>query len=277
MQNLIIPNQIIYFHFLAEWVTGVYQAWVRDKNLTIYYEGPYGELLVPFLTNSTLSKIKIAGAYVPSRARLADVQIQLTAHLLSYFCDFPDEPCITIIKRRGNRQWVDVSALKRTIKDAVSGFEIVDVFLEDMTIKSQINLMRRTRILIGAHGSGLINAMFMQPNRGVIEISPNSFAWPGYPPLCARASLVHVGLEAAACPEGDSEALPAEIVQFLDGRPLSSAIYSEIDMHPLLGRNKTVGPKLRKIIRDVTYVNIDYCNIAVECKKLLSKQSTAIP
>lgn len=48
------------------------------------------------------------------------------------------------------------------------GFETV--FFEDLTFEEQIKLMQETAVLIGLHGAGLTNMMFLNPGAKIIEI-----------------------------------------------------------------------------------------------------------
>lgn len=62
-------------------------------------------------------------------------------------------------------------------------FEVVD--FEGMPFERQVELMSRTSVLIGIHGAGLVNAMFLPPGAAVIELMPHRefesffFRWTG--------------------------------------------------------------------------------------------------
>ena len=53
------------------------------------------------------------------------------------------------------------------------GFEIV--FLEDLTFEKQVKLFRNAKIVIGAHGAGMANMIWCQPNTKIIEIYDTKF------------------------------------------------------------------------------------------------------
>ena len=56
-------------------------------------------------------------------------------------------------------------------------------FEKDTSFKHQITVMRHTDVLIGVHGSGLNNAMFMEPGSVVIAIMPSNYVeYVGLPP-----------------------------------------------------------------------------------------------
>ncbi|KAK8798808.1 hypothetical protein WA158_007892 [Blastocystis sp. Blastoise] len=56
-----------------------------------------------------------------------------------------------------------------------SFFTISEVYLETLPFKIQVQRISETDILIGAHGAGLINIMYMIPNSVVIDIFPPLF------------------------------------------------------------------------------------------------------
>jgi capsular polysaccharide biosynthesis protein len=52
------------------------------------------------------------------------------------------------------------------------GFEKVS--LENMLLKNQVKLFQEARVVIGCHGAGLTNIMFMQKNQNIIELKSNN-------------------------------------------------------------------------------------------------------
>ena len=55
---------------------------------------------------------------------------------------------------------------------ASKGFEKVS--LENMPLKNQVKLFQEARVVIGCHGAGLANIMFMQKNQNIIELKSNN-------------------------------------------------------------------------------------------------------
>lgn len=55
---------------------------------------------------------------------------------------------------------------------ASKGFEKVS--LENMSLKNQVKLFQEARLVIGCHGAGLTNIMFMQKKQTVIELKANN-------------------------------------------------------------------------------------------------------
>jgi hypothetical protein len=55
---------------------------------------------------------------------------------------------------------------------SISHFATQVVCFEDMSFREQVALLSRTKVLIGIHGAGLTNMMFMPPGGTVIELLP---------------------------------------------------------------------------------------------------------
>jgi capsular polysaccharide biosynthesis protein len=54
----------------------------------------------------------------------------------------------------------------------LKGFEKVN--LEELKLTDQVKLFQQARVVIGCHGAGLTNIMFMQKNQTVIELKSNN-------------------------------------------------------------------------------------------------------
>jgi len=74
------------------------------------------------------------------------------------------------IRRRGNvaRRIEEFSSLEALLKL----YGITPVSLEDASIEQQINLFSKANIVVGEHGAGLVNTMFMRPGSSMIEMFP---------------------------------------------------------------------------------------------------------
>jgi len=65
----------------------------------------------------------------------------------------------------------------KELVDALNQLENVEVaaiYLEDLTMKEQVELIAKTDVLIGVHGAGLTYAMLLPPRAVVIELVPGS-------------------------------------------------------------------------------------------------------
>lgn len=56
--------------------------------------------------------------------------------------------------------------------DEATCCSFVHAHMETMTLGEQLELDRRTDLLIGVHGNGLTHSIFMQPNRFTVELYP---------------------------------------------------------------------------------------------------------
>lgn len=91
-------------------------------------------------------------------------------HLQSVDRDRDAERKITFISRRKarGRYIINEPEVENLIRE-LGGRCVV---LEDLTFSEQIMLMQNTSILVGLHGAGLTNALFLKPGSGMIEILP---------------------------------------------------------------------------------------------------------
>ena len=65
---------------------------------------------------------------------------------------------------------------KEVIKKLKSkGFEIV--YFEHLTVREQIEIMMETKILVGLHGAGLVNMLYMPKNGKVLEFRNENDSW----------------------------------------------------------------------------------------------------
>lgn len=97
---------------------------------------------------------------------------------------------VTLIRRNrvaSNRYVINEPQLMELLRTECErrglAFQVVD--FEGMSFVSQVELMSRTSVLIGIHGAGLVNSMFLPPDAAVIELVPHRkfealfFRWTG--------------------------------------------------------------------------------------------------
>ncbi|KAK3598068.1 hypothetical protein CHS0354_018009 [Potamilus streckersoni] len=58
------------------------------------------------------------------------------------------------------------------LKDSLPGHEIIDILLENMGMKQQLQLMAHTDVLIGMHGAGNAHALFLPSHAVLLELFP---------------------------------------------------------------------------------------------------------
>lgn len=80
---------------------------------------------------------------------------------------------LTIIKRKNSRVILNHKELLKKL--AEKEISVKEVCLEELSFKEQVQIMQNTKILIGAHGSGLSNILFLPKKAKAIEINP--FGW----------------------------------------------------------------------------------------------------
>ena len=88
---------------------------------------------------------------------------------------------VTYIDRQGTKRQLSTeshTALVRLL-GAIPGVELKQARMETLPFDEQLAIMRSTDVLIGVHGNGLTQQMFMSPRRYVVEIFPrrSSFAF----------------------------------------------------------------------------------------------------
>lgn len=88
-------------------------------------------------------------------------------------------------KKAKNRNLLNENILFERLKE--HDFKIV--FFEDMTYHDQINLSLNAKILIGYHGAGMINLLFMNMNSFVIEIANKLFSHPLHEVFCKSLKI----------------------------------------------------------------------------------------
>jgi capsular polysaccharide biosynthesis protein len=67
------------------------------------------------------------------------------------------------------------------------GFQVVR--LETMTVREQVEMFSRAKVIVGTHGAGLTNILFCQPDTIVIELFSPMFVWPLYYQICILNKL----------------------------------------------------------------------------------------
>lgn len=62
------------------------------------------------------------------------------------------------------------------VRDLLPGHDVRGIQIDKLSMKSQLQLISETDILIGMHGAGLSHTLFLPPHAGLIELYPNY--WP---------------------------------------------------------------------------------------------------
>jgi hypothetical protein len=87
---------------------------------------------------------------------------------------------VTLISRRnlasGNRYVINEGPLIRVLERAcqAAGVQLQVVDFAELSFAEQVALMARSRVLIGIHGAGLVNTLFLPPTAAVVELLPDA-------------------------------------------------------------------------------------------------------
>ena len=86
--------------------------------------------------------------------------------------------------RPAGEQWTFIARRSRALPNRAEFLSVLPahtkvLYAEDLTLDEMLLEMRRTRVLIGAHGAGLTNAVFLSPGAYLIEL----YAGPYYQQL----------------------------------------------------------------------------------------------
>jgi len=96
-----------------------------------------------------------------------------------------DKKIITFILRKGTRQITNIDY----VKDALSSYHINYVYLEDYTVKEQLEIIANTDMLIGVHGAGLSWCIFMKNNSTLLEMYPGNSNTDNYIRWCTISKI----------------------------------------------------------------------------------------
>lgn len=92
---------------------------------------------------------------------------------------------ITFILRRGMREITNIDQ----VKEMFNTYDIDYVYLEDHSVRDQIETVCNTDILIGVHGAGLAWCIFMKRNSTLIEMYPGNSSTDNYIRWCKIAGI----------------------------------------------------------------------------------------
>lgn len=98
----------------------------------------------------------------------------LSQLFLARYIDEPDGDRITLISRDDSscRRILNERDLVLAVKN--KGMHIDVVLLSGSSFSEQIQIFRRSKVIISPHGAGLVNLIFCSPNTCVLELFPSS-------------------------------------------------------------------------------------------------------
>jgi len=102
----------------------------------------------------------------------------------------PEKATITLLKRTSSRLILNREELSERLKQIPSVL-FQEVLLEELSLKEQLELLGKTSILIGMHGSGLSNTLFLPAGTSLIELFPYQFKRNSYQLLAEAANVFY--------------------------------------------------------------------------------------
>jgi len=164
-----------------------------------------------------------------------------------------EKKILYVIRNENNtkRGIANIDDCLNALIDKFKEYEIVPIRFENMSLEDQIDCVKDCKLLIGAHGAGLANSLFMQPGTYLIELFPSSFVNDFFKHLCSLKKINYDRLHGFSIPK------------------------SEITLEEFIQKNNTIPPedgvKLRHSVRDVDF-SVDTDCLIEKCKSILKNQ-----
>ncbi|TPX12147.1 uncharacterized protein E0L32_007033 [Thyridium curvatum] len=105
--------------------------------------------------------------------------------------DIHEDPTITIIDRKKTRRIIDMDSKRQALERAYPRSQINIVDFATITIEDQVRLMQATDVLVGHHGAGITNILYLPPDAAVVEIFPPFFSMRGFRSIARMRGLTH--------------------------------------------------------------------------------------
>ena len=87
---------------------------------------------------------------------------------------------LVFIDRRGTRRLMEKGRYFSILKSKFPALNVEVVDFAELSMLEQLQLVRRTDILVGVHGAGLTHGMFLQPGSTMVEILPRELNYKGF-------------------------------------------------------------------------------------------------
>jgi capsular polysaccharide biosynthesis protein len=149
-----------------------------------------------------------------------------------------------------NRIMTNSSECLDAIISSFRDYEVVPVRFEKMTFKSQVDCVKDCKLLVGSHGAGMTNGLFMQPNSCLLEVFPSLFfsAMIGKS-ICHKKNIKYDYIN------GNS---------ILDAKTVLSEFFKKEDIMSIENPKK----QIRHVLRDVSF-SVDANLLVDRCKRIL--------
>lgn len=177
-EGICLPLDDNYNHFLCIYLP-VLHMYLEDNNLLskdypIYYHGTYNDIVKKYSKN--ILPLEKAPKDIPiiqyhQRSLDFDLSVKVRNTLMKDF--IPKQNNGAIIIKRKDRQISNYNELINLFKS--KDINLKEVCFENMSFQEQMKISNESEFMIGVHGAGLTNLMFMKPDSIIIEIDP--FDW----------------------------------------------------------------------------------------------------
>jgi capsular polysaccharide biosynthesis protein len=192
MEGVSLPEDDNYNHFLCIYIPYLHM-FLEDRNLInsnypVYYNGPYVDILKKY-TNNIVKNCEIPKDipilnYHP-RTLDADLSLKVREKLIQ---DYESEKSndVIFIKRK-NRNLKNINEIIFCIQSF--GLNVNEIDFSELSFDEQIKISNESKIMIGVHGAGLTNLMFMKKNSFVVEIDPFDWGFNCYEHLASNLGM----------------------------------------------------------------------------------------
>jgi hypothetical protein len=174
-----------YFHFLIEELPRFLDAISEDNSSTVVY-GSNSPYIRDFID---LADLNSRARYIPFPVKFSSLKLcekslggiassrdieSLRAYFKNSAVDqLDDRQHLFISRRQSAKESERGLEYYQDVEKLVSGMGFSIVYLEDYTLQEQINMISVCKTLIGFHGAGLANLIWMDAGSRVIEVVHN--------------------------------------------------------------------------------------------------------
>jgi capsular polysaccharide biosynthesis protein len=148
-------------------------------------EKPHDAVII--LENGTLDMLAEKCSAFMERVKMSALQKDSSLSI--------SKPYMVFIKRSGKRKILNSNACITTLfKNFGTTYTIIPIDFSRLGFLQQVRLMNQCAVLIGAHGAGMTNCLFMNPDTCIIELFPESFFYDCYRKLCRYKKIHHYSM-----------------------------------------------------------------------------------
>lgn len=101
---------------------------------------------------------------------------------------------IVLVRRSQKRRILNLESIFENMQASFPHLNVHVVDFERLPLREAISLVASSEVLIGAHGAGLTNLIFMKPKSSVVEIFPPGFQRCSYKQLAHIASVSYTAI-----------------------------------------------------------------------------------